>query len=1088
MKRKRPIWLTSVLALFLAGVGLGCGVFEAGEDAPFILPLPNQTETKTGDGNQSTSCNRDDDCRGGQVCNTTSHACEAITRGNRETGSACKGDTDCAAGNVCNSQTGKCEAAGNTPSISACTPACGTQERCNATTKKCEAVENLCPPDKCAADQVCNPTTGECLGGNGGGGGGGTNLCAGKSCPAGQVCNPRSGECVAGKTCPLTFTGQLFLEMKAPPGSNDPPGIRTQNIPLSCPAQAQVASNNPDGFKPGCCCHGPAGGPFSCDVESRYQSSYQTPYPFDPAQFCFDDGAIPNPPSVNQATIAMVLTSPNTEGEGVVTLKGSDMADFMIHDRTGNSEGDFIINGGGGSTADGFDPNSLSFSSLSSQVPSKDALHLENVSYTGSYKVNPNGTLDFDLPFRFRVRVFFNNTNNNNNQGTYELTSIADDQIIPPLQDPAQDNLHLLTTEITPLARLERDGQPSNELLGGSGRAWGPEANVTFTTAVVVPLVVTGSPDENSNLRGRIGGAVLVGRLEGRFDKTAAQFLAECHAPVEGECDLNRPCPTGQHCLIDQRICEADPPTSPCGAPCPQGQTCNSTSRTCETTGGGGGGGGGTTDRCAGITCGSGATCNPANGQCEAPPPPPQLVMNAVGEPCNGTQGAVPFTSPSGNTSARQATIRFCGPFKFYKDGSQTSTDATRYEMSQTISIRNDSQATVTLNYAGGTIGPFVIGALAKSLGPANEQEAQLPVSFKPQSGDSGEVRDSTKIGQICEGVTSNVAAYETTLQFSSSPPVSLTLQGCAKKPAAQLRVTELSTRAPYTELREIGADLDFGEVVAGQTTRRLLRFSNIGVKNLTVDGLTLVRTGLHFQLSSVRQGVGFASTDSAAVTINTDRNAAGPFVTMSTNGSKDVFVRTSYTPLGTLGDTSANHRVDNASLIMQTNPLGTKTIAMQGTVNTSLTAIPELWYENTNLPTVTDDTCVTGNTQIFKMPAGTTCGSRECNLLGDTSAHRLFIRNGKNNSGADRLHVTGLASDEGHFVIKDLSGNPLNLVATRFEANPGECKQIGTITFVPTAISAANLKLGTGGGRDSVRRRGKWLPCLWRNTRTSKF
>lgn len=114
---------------------------------------------------------------------------------------ACAGVT-CAADEFCDA--GVC-----TPTT--CSPACPANQAC---------VNGSCQPDKCvdgrcAAGQICNPTTGGCL----------VDPCQDVQCPQGQACQPSTSGCIPdpcavvvcpeGLSCKLTFDG--VATCKAPP-------------------------------------------------------------------------------------------------------------------------------------------------------------------------------------------------------------------------------------------------------------------------------------------------------------------------------------------------------------------------------------------------------------------------------------------------------------------------------------------------------------------------------------------------------------------------------------------------------------------------------------------------------------------------------------------------------------------------------------------------------------------------------------------------------------------------------------------------------------------------------------------------------
>ena len=69
-----------------------------------------------------------------------------------------------------------------------------------------DAGYDLCANVDCADQQVCDPTTGLCVG----------SQCAGVFCPQGEVCRPSDGECIADPctnvTCPDDKRCEILLD------------------------------------------------------------------------------------------------------------------------------------------------------------------------------------------------------------------------------------------------------------------------------------------------------------------------------------------------------------------------------------------------------------------------------------------------------------------------------------------------------------------------------------------------------------------------------------------------------------------------------------------------------------------------------------------------------------------------------------------------------------------------------------------------------------------------------------------------------------------------------------------------------------
>jgi hypothetical protein len=147
-----------------------------------LAGCPDGTSDDAGGGD--TTCEANEDCASGEVCNPSTDACEEpcdpAAADACATDLACYNEPTVAAANVCQD---KCDADAD----------CGADRFCNTGTGQCVAgcdsaddLKLLCG----GATAICDTTTGECV-----------ECAANTDCTAPEVCDLNAGTCVAPGTC-----------------------------------------------------------------------------------------------------------------------------------------------------------------------------------------------------------------------------------------------------------------------------------------------------------------------------------------------------------------------------------------------------------------------------------------------------------------------------------------------------------------------------------------------------------------------------------------------------------------------------------------------------------------------------------------------------------------------------------------------------------------------------------------------------------------------------------------------------------------------------------------------------------------------
>ncbi|HEX5035532.1 MAG TPA: hypothetical protein VFX30_00015 [bacterium] len=306
---------------------------------------------------------------------------------------------------------------------------------------------------------------------------------------------------------------------------------------------------------------------------------------------------------------------------------------------------------------------------------------------------------------------------------------------------------------------------------------------------------------------------------------------------------------------------------------------------------------------------------------------------------------------------------------------------------------------------------------------------------------------DQCAVGKVCNTVTSH-----------------------CETPTAALKLEEINTAAPNASVAQVlpattPATVDFGESLLGiQTKTKLYRISNVGTKDIIINGVQAADVKMNFRVGSVYQGATFAA--------RTWKIGQNPW-TLPRGGSGDFFFFLSYGPFGKVGGTGST-RSDVGSLVINTDA-GAFNVGLAGTAKRDSRATVALYVEDANRFSVTGatdpdlkDVDDGGTTRHLYLAKGKLFSFRQ-----DNTPRTVFVFNNGTAGGIDNLEIQHLhftADAGGKLVFTPDAAAEVTACFAAADSATTACKtlaaggklKLGTITF--NAAPAGSYSVSEGG------------------------